>query len=174
MGVDLKAMVRPLHVVRQGEWDSACGLYCVVSAARFFRVPEKHLWISRIVHRGDGVPNRLLVGPGGRWTDLREMASRARLVLEEETRRPRADAMKGLWIARGMMMFSETDPDDIFAAGHKTNVWGHYVLARVHDGRRLLIEVADPHPWHRERRMMTVEQFEEFCTTAARIKRRWP
>lgn len=162
--------VRKLHVVRQGEWDHACGLYCVISAARFFGVPQKHLGLSRIVRNVDGRTKKLLSGPGVGWAELRAIASAAHLVLEDETKRPQVEATHQLWIARGTMMFSAADPDDIFPAGRTRNVYRHYVLARAAKGEH--VEIVDPHPWHRKRRTITREEFGWFCTTAARISRR--
>lgn len=162
-------------IKKQGELDSACGLYCVVTAAiRFGIIGDDATGAAHaLAYLRDGAKEdyatKLLVGWGVRPGHLLPLVNRMRLKIDpqgamryEQLLEP-YDSKRFLWVVMIKMAFE--DPL------RQTNVApaDHYVL--VLEASKKAVIVADPHPWHDDIYSMRREKFEN-CWDQAR-PRRW-
>lgn len=145
------------RVKKQGDSDSACGLYCVLTAAQHvFRddhAAHKDAVLRRIA--GSTALSKAMFGSGVLPAHFRALAKAAGLVMW----RPRnagiatlADMTEdSIWVVQLRMLFQRgTAPasgDAVIpkAAGHGDR---HYIL--VLGVSRRHVTIADPHPWHED------------------------
>lgn len=161
---------RDFPIKKQGELDSACGLYCIVSAAIWLR-PDFQDDAGGAAGVVFGTPRRyatdLLVGEGLGPRRLARLAKRAGLQLRssgtttyEQLLEP-FDVANSLWLVMLEQQFKDprgqTKPVRISES--------HYVLILAANKEDVV--VADPHPWHAPIRRMAKGEFMESWTRKA-------
>lgn len=145
------------RVNKQGDSDSACGLYCVLSAAQhLFRddfAARKAAVLRRIA--GSTALSKAMFGSGVLPAHFRALAEAAGLAMW----RPRNASVatltdiddESIWVARLRMLFQRgetTASGDAVVSKVRGEGNRHYVL--VLGVSRRHVTIADPHPWHED------------------------
>lgn len=159
---------------KQGELDSACGLYCLVSAGIWFGSvadDANGAWHALTHLRGDwgraSYAEHLLVRKGVELDRLAPLAKRLGLRVDApgpatyDEILERFDPKKLLWIVMLKMGFKNPRRTTRGTARFDD----HYVL--VIEANERSVVLADPHPWHRDVYPMDRREF-EVCWQNAR------
>lgn len=145
------------RVTKQGDSDTACGLYCVLSAAQhvFRDSYDAHkAAVLRRIARSTAL-SKAMFGSGVLPAHFRALAEAAGLVVW----RPRSAGIAtvtdmtddSIWVVRLRMRFERGNaPASGDAVVAKAGEHGdrHYVL--VLGVARRQVTIADPHPWHED------------------------
>jgi hypothetical protein len=169
---------------KQGEFDMACGLYCILSAAFHFKTrwSQKlkgesyalHQALSRL--RGDWNRARysteLLGGLGLPTRRLDKLCAQVGVKLDAAPRSTYEqlvepyDSERELWLA---LLPAVPFPH---SRSSKTEEWSHYVLVLEANEHGLII--ADPHPWRGDIYPMARAEFEAcWSKTVPKTPKRW-
>lgn len=145
------------RVNKQGDSDSACGLYCVLSAAQHLCRDDFAARKAAVLRRiaGSAALSKAMFGSGVLPARFRALAEAAGLAVWWPRNAGLAtftDVNDGsVWVARLRMLFQRGEtPASGDAVVPKIREEGdrHYVL--VLGVSRRHVTIADPHPWHED------------------------
>lgn len=127
------------HIAKQGEYDTACGVYCIAAAAEHFgaRLTDEAYPLAKVASR-PGLRNRM-VERGIYFSEAEEICGKLGLGFQK------VGALDELFVPGQVGFVVGNFLFDDATGTSPSYFWDHCVLALEREEG--VVAVADPHPW---------------------------